>query len=217
MAFSFIRESFTLFEKWNIFLQQDYPAGGISLKVAGVFASRHSSFNQRAPQGHEVGRRSRRAYNALINAVNYHHTVISSAWCGKTISYHACKTTTVAPLSLCLPRVPPPKYRPEILFERAIFRKAKFTFIRPLYTRYVSRASGRFTFIYTNVYGGISTYFSSRSLPLFFFCIRITHQCRSTNYIQALKRNIWSILICVSRDNFFFPSFSPSRNDRRCM
>ena len=42
---------------------------------------RHSSFNQRAAKAH----------NTVINAVNYHHSVISSALCGKIINYYVCK------------------------------------------------------------------------------------------------------------------------------
>jgi hypothetical protein len=43
-----------------------------------------------------------RARNALINAVNYHHTVISSTLCGKTIDYHARKTTTTITAAIAI-------------------------------------------------------------------------------------------------------------------
>lgn len=45
-----------------------------------------------APRRHEATPQHAR-HNALINAVNYHHSVISSALCGKTINYHVRKTT----------------------------------------------------------------------------------------------------------------------------
>lgn len=72
----------------------------------------------------------------------------------------------------------------------------------------LARAMGRFTFIYTNVYGGISTYFPSRSLlffsppppPLFspsilcFFTARAIRHCRNANYTGSRTKHLIDIV-----------------------
>lgn len=119
-----------------------------------------------------------RGYNALINAVNYHHSVISLAQCGKTINYRACKTTLYCQ-PLCLYHLPPPPLPPPVVHRNIIRRfcsSVPFSEKRDLhlFVRFIhvtlSRASGRFTFIYTNVYGGgIFQPIFRLAPPLFFF------------------------------------------------
>lgn len=102
----------------------------------------------------------------------------------------------------------PPKYHPEILFECTIFRKARFTFIRPLYTR---NALARVGQIYIYLYECLwrrhfSTYFSSRSAVIlflfFFFIFLFTLATAETCIIRALETP--DRYRRVSRDNFFF-------------
>lgn len=173
------------------------PSSGLSGRRNFVESHRFSSLRHSRRRGeYEALRCSMRAHNVLINAVNYHRIVISPSLRGKTINHHTRKTTTTTSVtiilrlaavkllfSLCLS----PKYRSDILFQRAISRKARFTFIRPAFTHVtLSRASGRFTFIYTNVYGGVSTYFSSRSAVISLFTLVVAAE---TRIIRALERN----------------------------
>lgn len=100
----------------------------------------------------------------------------------------------------------PPKYYPEILFECTIFRKARFTFIRPLYIRNVlARAPGRFTFIYTNVYGNGIFQPIFRLAPLLFFFFYSHYSPLQKRVLYGLSNETPDRYRRVSCDNFFFP------------
>lgn len=83
-------------------------------------------------------------------------------------------------------------------------------FIHVTYTRSRARTHGRFTFIYTNVYGGISTHFPSRSVVIFFsFFFLFFFFCSRCSPLQ--KRELYGLsnetpdrYRRVSRDNSFF-------------
>jgi len=150
-----------------------------------------------------------RARNALINAVNYHHTVISSTLCGKTINYHTRKTatTTAAPLPLLLLRLPAapaaaavklpfflclaPKYRSNILFDSVPFsEKRDLHLFRPLCTcNGPARARPRRTDLHLFIrmfMAAFPTHFSSRSRVISLFALLVA---AGTRIIQALERN----------------------------
>lgn len=220
----FFALSFSLFSKNTIYFPLDTKRTDSenlvkkSPDVQVLFATL-SNFNQRIARIRNQATHA--PHNALINTVNYHHSVINLAQCGKTINYRACKATLYQPLCLYhlpsssspLPCPPsyPPKYHPEILFEYTVFRKAKFTFIRPLYTR---NALARVGQIYIYLYECLwrrhfSTYFSSRSAVIysffFFFYFFYSH------YSPLQKRVLYGLsnetpdrYRRISHDNFFF-------------
>lgn len=106
------------------------------------------------------------------------------------------------------PLIHPPKYHPEILFECTIFQKARFTFIRPLYTRNaLARAGQIYIYLYECLWRWhFSTYFSSHSAVILFFYLFFF-----SRYSPLQKRVLYGLsnetpdrYRRVSRDNFFF-------------